>query len=264
MVIGFDIGNTSTLCGIYGEADVLPAATRRYPTNKNVSAESLYAELQGFAEENAGEGLSGFVFASVVPELNGAYEKLAGFWGLKALPVSCENRLSVKLDYKDNSRLGADRIANAEAVRREYAGDCLIIDVGTAATICLLSAEGIYEGGAIAPGIETTVRALADSASNLPEIVFERPDSIIARDTVNALKSGFFYGWLSMIEGFIERIERIRGKKFRIIFTGGLSQKIAEAIERPYVWDPLLTMKGIKYIWDANTAKNIERKSTLR
>jgi type III pantothenate kinase len=75
----------------------------------------------------------------------------------------------------------------------------------------------------------------------------------VARDTVNALKSGFFYGWISLVQGMINRIEKDYGKSFRIIFTGGLADKIAFSIERPVVLDRLLTMKGIKYIYDSNT-----------
>jgi type III pantothenate kinase len=256
MILGFDIGNTSTLLGLYRDGEVLPFSTLRYNTNKMSYPDDLWRDISGFVDDSPdinAEEITGLAYSSVVPELNRAYDEMSlDRFGLRALCICHQSRLSIRLKYDDPSRLGVDRIVNAEAVFMEHPGDSIIIDIGTAATIDVLLAEGIFDGGLIAPGIGVTIKALAENTSRLPAVPFERPDRLISRDTRNAIKSGFFYGWLSLIEGIIVRIEKEYGKEFRVIFTGGLSGPVVSAMERPVVFDPLLTMKGIKYIYDSN------------
>lgn len=252
MILGFDIGNTNTLLGVYNDNEASPFATFRYVTNKQDDGDSLYRQTEKFINEHA-EDINGVGISSVVPELNKHYAALCNArFKANHVFVSHANKLSISIKYSDPAKLGADRIANAEAVYRERQTDSIIIDIGTAATICVLLENGVFEGGLIAPGIGTTIKALSENASNLPEIVFERPDKLVATDTVNALKSGFFYGWLSMLEGIINRIEGEYCKRFSVILTGGLAGKVQGDFTRPAVHDPLLTMRGIKYICDAN------------
>ena len=118
----------------------------------------------------------------------------------EALEIGCNSRLSIRNRYDDPSRLGVDRIVNAEAAYHEYARDCIIVDIGTAITFCILHADGLYDGGMIGPGIGVTIDSLASAASQLPAVPCERPEHLVARNTVDALKSGFFFGWLSLIE----------------------------------------------------------------
>lgn len=253
MILGFDIGNTSTLSGLYRDSPE-PFEVFRFPTDRGADADSLLRFTEELTAKISGkERITKLVYSSVVPEVNHAYENLAGILQVPFVKVSGSSRLSVKLMYLNPSRLGADRIANAEAAFREYPGDSIIIDIGTAATFCVLHRDGTYDGGLIAPGINTCIKALAGCTSNLPEIVFEKPDRLVAVDTINALKSGFFYGWVSMVEGIISRIEKEYGLKFRVILTGGLSGHIAEALSGHVVLDRMLTMKGLKYICELNS-----------
>jgi len=259
MVIGFDIGNTNTLAGIYRDDAVVPDETFRYHTDKQASAESVFETLKGFIENaltGSHDTINGVVCSSVVPSLVGVVGELArSRFGVNALNVSHECRLSLKIMYAVPSQLGADRIANAEAVCREYSGDCIIADIGTALTLCVVLSDRTFDGGLIAPGVGVTIEALAHKASNLHEIVFEKPSRLIARDTEDALKSGFFYGWLSMLEGLISRIEKSYGMVFKVIFTGGFAGLLSPFMERAVINDPLLTMKGIKYIYDDNKSE---------
>lgn len=254
MILGFDIGNTNTLAGLYKDSDILPAVTFRYPTDKLTDEKKLFDTIKDFIETESGqlaEPMKQIVYSSVVPEINDSIDRLAkSYFGVNSLSISHKNNLSVKLMYDDPSKLGADRIANAEAAHREYSGDSLIIDVGTAATICVLLADGTFDGGLIVPGIGTMIKSLAASASNLPEISFGKPDRLVAKDTINAVKSGFFYGWYSFMDGIISRIEQDYEKKFSLIFTGGFAKTLVTALERPFFLDEMLTMKGIKYIYD--------------
>jgi type III pantothenate kinase len=253
MVIGFDVGNTSTTAGLYSEDSHTPFASFRYPTKKNSGHGELYetimARIRGHAENIH---FTGSVISSVVPELVSIYEDMAArYMGQSLLSIDHACRLRIKLNYINPSELGPDRIANAEAAFVEYGADGLIIDIGTAATFCVLN-KGVFDGGIIAPGIGTTIKALASSASRLPDVEFGMPQSLIARDTVNAIKSGFFYGWISLVEGLIIRIKHETGRELKTILTGGFAADLSPHISQKHILDQMLCMKGIKLIFDYN------------
>lgn len=258
MILGFDIGNSNTVLGVYTGTEHLPAAVYRYRTLRDASADETGALVRQFLlhhDEAAGE-VKGVVFSSVVPELNRAYHEMSGrYFGLRALEISHRSRLSIRIRYDDPSRLGVDRIVNAEAAFHEYARDCIIVDIGTAITFCVLHADGFYDGGSIGPGIGVTIDALSSKASQLPRIAFEKPERLVARNTEDALKSGFFYGWLSCVEGMVARIRDEYCKQFLVILTGGYSGTVlAPALRGEVVVDQMLTMKGIRRIYDLNAA----------
>ena len=185
--------------------------------------------------------------------MNRSYFDMAGReFGISAYEITCRSRLNFSLRYDDPAQLGADRIVNAAAAFKEYGGGCIVVDIGTAVTFCVLLEGGWFDGGIIAPGVDTAIRSLSLRASRLPEVPFEKPDRLVARDTVNALKSGFFYGWLSLADGIIARIEQEYGRTFRIILTGGFAGAVAEHLSHENTVDPILAMKGIKIVYDMN------------
>ncbi|OHD68513.1 MAG: hypothetical protein A2W19_14580 [Spirochaetes bacterium RBG_16_49_21] len=257
MILGFDIGNTSTTAGFYAEGTIVPEFTWRFPTIKDSDPDCLTRQVfdclpqSKTAERTARVG--GIVFSSVVPELNRTYHEMAEkTFGKRAYEITGESRLNVTIGYTDPRELGTDRIVNAAAAFYEYGGGDIIVDIGTAVTFCVLLEQGLFDGGIIAPGIDTAIKSLSQRASLLPEVPFEKPDRLVARDTINALKSGFFYGWLALAEGIIRRIEEEYGREFRIILTGGYASIIAEHLSYKNIVDPLLSMKGIKLIYDMN------------
>lgn len=258
MFIGFDIGNTSTVMGLYLDGSVMPVRVFRYDTVKQTDVDSLIKQIReniaSFqASSGSYNGVHSAAFSSVVPEINSAYHEMShSLFGFDIYEISHASNLSVKINYKDPSKLGVDRIVNAEAAFREYGGPCIIVDIGTAATFCVLLKNGTFDGGLIAPGIGTTIDALARHASQLPAIIFGPPESLVAHDTVDALKSGFFYGWLSLVEGIVSRIELEYGYNFQVILTGGYGGIISKHLERETLCDTFLTMKGIKHISDMN------------
>jgi len=254
MFLGFDIGNTNTKMGIYHDGSPEPLMVKTYRTVKNSNEESLSGEIKNALSSlsvPSGE-IRGIAFSSVVPEINMSYGKACrDLFGIRPLLIDHRCTTKITISYDNPSSLGPDRIVNAEAAFIEYGSELIIIDIGTAATFCVISKD-CFVGGLIAPGIELTKKALADNTSNLPEIIFERPDRLIARDTVNAVKSGFFYGWLMMVSGIIDLIENEYKRPLKIIFTGGYSKIISENIRNKNIFDPHLTMKGIKYIYEQN------------
>lgn len=257
MILGFDIGNTNTVLGIYRDEDTSPVKIYRFRTIRDQTADELYALIREFTADykskNLASNIDGFVFSSVVPEVNRNYFNVSeDYYGIKPLNISSGSRLGIKINYDDPAKLGVDRIVNAEAAFREYKQDSIIIDMGTAITFCVLHANGLYDGGLIAPGIGITIDALAAKASLLHKINLEKPEKLVATNTREALTSGFFYGWLSMIEGIIDKIESQYGKKFLPVITGGYAHILSPAIRHNHVIDPLLTMKGIIHIYRLN------------
>jgi type III pantothenate kinase len=258
MILGFDIGNTSTTAGLYREDRTAPDFTFRFPTEKNSGREDLVRQVfDGFERSGADKErklIQGVAFSSVVPEINKAYHEMArNSLRAAALEITCRSKLNFKIVYDDPQQLGADRIVNAAAAFAEYGGGNIVVDIGTAVTFCVLLEDGVFDGGIIAPGIGTAIKTLSLRASRLPEVPFEKPNRLAARDTVNALKSGFFYGWLSLADGLIARIEKEYGRGFRVILTGGYAGAVSEHLQHGNILDPLLSMKGIKIVYDMNT-----------
>jgi len=256
MFLGIDIGNTTAMIGLYGDDSVIPEKTYRYRTDKKGDVTDLNNSIC-MAIRNIGDydaiaaEITGVAFSSVVPEINSLYHKMGKkLFNVEPFEIKHDSKFPVGINYRDVKKLGIDRIVNSVAAHYEYGDGCVVIDIGTAATFDVLNHNGSFDGGLISPGIGTTIKALADAASNLPEIVFGKPDMLVALDTENAIKSGFYYGWISMIEGLVKRIEKIYNREYKIVLTGGFAEKISAGIEREIILDPLLTMKGIRYIYN--------------
>jgi type III pantothenate kinase len=253
-ILGFNIGNTNTMMGIYEFNKTIPVNTCTYKTDKKITSDNLGILVKKNLNSVLNDvQIDGLAFSSVVTEVNSAYESMAkAFFNVHPLEINSSINLDIKIIYDNPEELGPDRIANAEAALREYAKDCIIIDLGTANTFCVMHKNGTFDGGLIGPGIGITIDALAEKTSKLSKINFEKPGKFIATNTQDALKSGFFYGYILMIKGIISEIEKLYKKEFLVILTGGLSNKISDHLEKRHILDPLLTMKGIKFLYDLN------------
>ncbi len=256
MFLGIDIGNTTTMIGLYGDDAVSPEKTHRYRTNKKGDVNDLVncisMSLRNMGDFNAiAAEITGIAFSSVVPEINSIYHSMGKkLFNVDPFEIRHDSKFPIAINYRNVQKLGIDRIVNTVAAHYEYGDGCVVIDIGTAATFDVLNHGGAFDGGLISPGIGTTIKSLAEAASNLPEIVFGKPDMLVALDTENAIKSGFYYGWISLIEGVVRRIEKNYGKGYKVVLTGGFAEKISAGIEREIILDPLLTMKGIRYIYN--------------
>lgn len=258
MLLGVNIGNSNTTLGFFTGAETAPHATRRYPTIKNITVEGLMGELTAQVsayrtETGVSDAVTALAYSSVAPEVNAAYRDAArALFACEAFEVSHAVRLNIDLRYDDPSELGADRIANAAAAFQEHRRDCVIVDLGTAITFCVVRASGVFEGGLIAPGVGICIDALAERTSRLPRAEFRDPGSPIARTTAAAVTAGVFYGWLSLVEGVVERIARHYGTGFMTILSGGYAELFAAHSSLTVVVDPLLTLKGIRLLFELN------------
>lgn len=198
MILGFDIGNSNTVLAIYKNNEVLPVKTYRFKTNKNDTADEIWICIKGFLtdyfkNELEFSRINGAAYSSVVPEINNKYDELySKNFKSSPLRIGPKIKLNIKINYDNPEELGVDRIVNAAAAHEEYHKDVIIVDIGTAITFCVLHSNGVFDGGLIAPGIGVSMEALASKASNLRNVKFEKIDNIIAKNTIDALKSGFF------------------------------------------------------------------------
>jgi type III pantothenate kinase len=192
-----------------------------------------------------------------VPDVNFSLFKLCRDH-LKCEPLivgtpNVETGLKIQIDRPEE--LGADRIINAVAGRTSYEGALLILDFGTATTFDVVSEDGIYCGGAIAPGVNLSLRALHMAAAKLPSVAIARPPKVIATNTVTAIQSGVFWGYVGLIEGLIARTKAEFGRPMKVIATGGLASLMAHAIPAIEQVDADLTLKGLSLLFERNKGK---------
>lgn len=252
MLLAIDIGNTETAIGLFdGEEQTRTwhLTTTIYRTSDEWSL--LIKNHLKEAGHHFGE-INGVSISSVVPMITTFLEQIFG--DLKVVLASQNNCADLKLDIDNPYELGADRIANAVAAHRIHKKNCMITDFGTATTIDAVSADGVYLGGAIAPGIAISAEALFKSGAQLNQTVLSPPKNIVGKNTAECIKSGIFYGTIYQTEGLANAILKELGwhnKKNTVhIATGGLSNIIFPYSKIYDLQDIDLTLKGLKIIYD--------------
>ncbi|PKH45296.1 type III pantothenate kinase, partial [Dehalococcoides mccartyi] len=172
----------------------------------------------------------------------------------KATPlvVGAGIKSGVKIRMDNPREVGADRIVNAAAARVLYPGACIIVDMGTATTFDTLSESGEYIGGAIAPGIATSAQAIVEKTSKLPKIEIIHPAKAIGSNTVSAMQSGVYFGYIGLVEELVRRIQAELGQKARVVATGGYASLIAEGSRIFDIVRPDLTLQGLRFIYQMN------------
>jgi type III pantothenate kinase len=252
-LLTIDVGNTNAVFGLFAGESLV--GSWRLATAPERTADEYAAMLLPLFH-NAGiprETIGGAVIASVVPPLTGIMAELVGrYWGLSPLVVSHDLKTGLEIRYDRPREVGADRICDAVAAKALYGCPAIIIDFGTATTFNAISATGEYLGGAIAPGINISMEALARYAAQLQRIELTAPPSAIGRNTVHAMQSGVFLGYLGLVETMTARFQRELGGGARVIATGGLSRLIGPATTMIEVVDPELTVQGLRLIWEMN------------
>jgi type III pantothenate kinase len=252
MLLALDIGNTNVTVGLFRAGALL--ATRRAATNALATTDEVELLLEGLLRLDgiALADLDAIALASVVPTLSGAVEAIAE---RRACPLLVAGPgtvpLAVRVDRPGD--VGADRLVNALAAARLYGTPAVVVDFGTATTFDCVAADGAYVGGAIAPGLELGLEALAARTAKLPRIELRAPDRAIGRDTVSAMQSGTIFGYQALATGLLARIRReladandVEPGAVCAILTGGLSAAPwARALEGIDAIDPDLTLKGL-------------------
>ena len=192
--------------------------------------------------------------SSVVPSINFTIEHmLQNYFGITPMMVVPGVKTGINLKYDNPRELGSDRIANAVAAYELYGGPCIYIDFGTATTFGVVSQKGEFLGGAICPGIKLASEALTERTSRLPKIELVKPECVIGRNTVTNMQSGLVYGYIGQVNYLVECMKRELGAPdATVIATGGMSRLIASGTDAIDEIDGLLTLKGLRIIYERN------------
>ena len=158
----------------------------------------------------------------------------------------------IKINIKNNDQVGSDRIANAVGVYTEFKSNCIVLDFGTATTFDVVTKNGIYNGGVISPGVNLAIKSLSNSADQIPFFSLKKQSKVIGKNTIEALRSGFYWGYSGLVNNIIQKIEMETKKKYNIIFTGGYADLFKTSIYRPFKIDKNITIKGIIEIFKKN------------
>lgn len=253
MLLTIDIGNTNLTIGLY-EGDKL-GWHWRLATDHARMPDEYGLQLLGLLTHAGHQptDLTGISLASVVPNLTGRVTQACReYLGQEPLVVDTGVKTGIRIRYEDPRAVGADRVADAVAVMQLYGGPACIIDFGTATTFNALTREGDYLGGAITAGINLAAEALFTRAAKLPRIDLQRPPSVIGRNTVHAMQSGLLFGYVSMVEGMVERFRAELGPQMKVIATGGLAEVVASETKVIDIIAPWLTLDGLRFLWELN------------
>ena len=253
MLLVIDVGNTNMVLGVYKDTELLDhwrISTNRQRTTDEYGV--LIRELF-YLNDLRADDINAIIISSVVPPVVPTLERMCQrYFGLSPLLIGPGIKTGMDIRYDNPREVGADRIVNAVAAYEKYGGPVIIVDFGTATTFCAVDAKGVYLGGSICPGIGISTEALVQRTAKLPRIELKRTDSVICRNTIESMQAGVFYGFVGQVEGIVSRMRRELDMSARVVATGGLAVVIAPATKAIDVVEPMLTLEGLRIIYERN------------
>lgn len=254
MLLAIDIGNSDIALGIFTGSQI--TLRWRLGTDLHRRVDEYAASLLSLLAHRgiATDQIDRAIICSVVPVLTPVFDELCrSYLSTEPLIVRADIKTGVRILLDDPSGVGADRIANAVAGRHLYSGPLIIVDAGTALTFDVVSKEGDYIGGAIAPGITIGAKALTSRTAMLPQVELVRPLQVIGRNTITAIQTGIVFGYVGIVEGIVARIQRELNSNAKVIATGGEAGFLAEETTVIDEVNRDLTLIGMRMIYEMNS-----------
>ncbi|WP_425996293.1 type III pantothenate kinase [Caulobacter sp. DWR1-3-2b1] len=254
MLLAIEQGNTNTMFAIHDGQSWI--AQWRSATESTRTADEYVVWLsQLLSMQGLGfRAIDACIISSVVPQSIFNLRNLSRrYLNVEPLVIGENAKLGVDVRIEKPSEAGADRLVNAVGANMVYPGPLIVIDSGTATTFDIVAADGAFEGGIIAPGINLSMQALHEAAAKLPRIAIQRPARVVGKDTVGAMQSGVFWGYIALIEGLITRIKAERAEPMTVVATGGVASLFEGATDSIDHFDPDLTIRGLLEIHRRNT-----------
>jgi type III pantothenate kinase len=250
MLLAIDVGNTQTVIGCFDGEDM--TESWRIKTDARATADEIALLFRGLlADEPRPAGITACsTVPAVLHELRQVFARY--YTDVPAVIVEPGVRTGVPILYDNPREVGADRIVNAAAAHHLYGGPAVVVDFGTSTNFDVVSAKGEFLGGALAPGIEISVDALAARAARLLKVELVRPRSVIGKSTVEALQSGIIFGFAGQVDGIIRRIVAELGPETCVVATGGLAPLVIAESETIHDYEPDLTLIGLRLVWEKN------------
>jgi len=256
LLLAIDVGNTNTVFALYREREPMGqwriSTVRERTADEYAAALTQLMALKGFGQFDVGAA----VISSVVPQALMPLKSMCReFFDCIAKVVGENLAVTIPVVIENPREVGADRLVNAVAAHSRYGGPLIVVDFGTATTFDVVDRDGRYCGGVIATGVNLSLEALHRAAAKLPRIAVEPPPQVIGSSTVTAMQSGVYWGYVSLVEGMVERIKREFGEPMKVIATGGLAGLFAGATDVIEHQDRDLTMAGLVELFYADLAQ---------
>lgn len=254
MLLAIDVGNTNITAGLFRGEELVGKfrMTSKQPRTSDEYGSALKEMVRNQGEDP--EQIEDVIIASVVPDvMHSLGSAIIKYFGFKPLVVSAGIKTGIRVETENPRQTGADRIVDAVAAYTLYGGPVIVIDFGTATTYDLVTEDGTFGIGVTAPGIRTSARALWGGAAMLPEIEIRKPASILARETISSMQAGLVYGYIGQTEYIIKKMKEESGyTNAKVVATGGLGNIIVSETDCIDIYDPQLTLTGLRLIYEKN------------
>jgi len=256
MIFAVDIGNTNVVVGVFKDKELICnfRLTTDHLRTTDEYAATILLLLNG--QNIYSKDIDGVIISSVVPPLVYTFSKISTkYFNIDPIIVGPGTKTGLKIRIENPKEVGADRVVNSVAAIEKFGFPVIVVDFGTATTFDVVNDRSEYLGGVIYPGIKLSAYILRSKTAKLPEVEIEKCTKVVGNNTIDSIKSGIYFGYLSLVDGIIERIidEQFKGKKVNIVTTGGLGSIFIGDSKYLNYYEPNLTLNGLRLIYEKNS-----------